>query len=179
MFFLERDRPVQNILMLRTQTYLRDSRYQIAFHAEHLGGIRGNPRTALDAYAKILSSQPVAPEARRAFGFLRKVDLPGLLIALMGAPLAPHIEISGIVGMKYKDHRDGAQRRHVLWKDFVRSAAVAVFLDIEDTRLHFLDGYQIIEFDSFGAHGHTEFVHRFIPQSFPLRIPHHLTSEFH
>ena len=40
----------------------------------------------------------------------------------------------------------------------VTIAAVTIFLDVEDTGFHFLDGHQIVEFDSFGAHGQTEFV---------------------
>src|SRR5229473_8430947 len=108
----------------------------------------------------------------------RKMDLPGLLIALMCPPLALEIEISGIVGMKYKDHRDGAQRCHMFRENFVGSAAVAVFLDVEDTRLHFLDGHQIIEFDSFGAHSQTEFVQRLMRQGFRRRKPVDIAYEF-
>src|SRR5229473_5460296 len=108
----------------------------------------------------------------------RKMDLPGLLIALMCPPLALEIEISGIVGMKYKDHRDGAQRCHMFRENFVGSSAIPVFLDVEDTRLHFLDGHQIIEFDSFGAYGQAEFVEGLMRQGFRRREPVDIAYEF-
>src|SRR5580704_14224289 len=102
MFFLERDRAVQNVLMLGMQADFRDFGDQVGFHAKHLGRFGGNPGAALDTHTKVLSSQPVAAKAGSAVGFLRKVNLPCFLIALMRAPLAPEIEVSNIVRMKYK-----------------------------------------------------------------------------
>src|SRR6266404_5427700 len=170
---VESDRTEFDVHMLREKLDLWHRGLQIGLDPDDLIGRLLDPSPSFERNKSQRTSNraPVASQSARLSGQLRKMDLPGAAAPPPPQPLAAHLIIVAIVGVKNQDRRGETIGGNRVWKYGQVPCPVSVFLDAEIAGPHFRDRNEVVEGSLLLVNRESPVVHDLMVENFSRRNP--------